>query len=129
MQVGTLGPGGVPVLETNIVLAQPAIDDSSGKDVVETCVPTVTACTLLMGLRIPPGVGSLAHDSSAGAWVHTYFTMAYVGLTRENLATAQRVSADPEDRVFLFRAPILATVPPTVTRNIVYCQVRRLGGG
>ena len=86
---------------------------------------TATGCTLAMAFKIPPGIGSLAHDSSLRAIPHQYFHLGFIGTTTEHLNQTRKRKADPEDRIFLMRAPILQSQRPTVTRN--WIQARVLG--
>jgi hypothetical protein len=84
-----------------------------------SCSATLDDCvgTMAMAIKVPNGIGSLAHDSSVGAQPHQYFTTGFVGTTREYLNVTQSTGAQPEDRIFLMRAPILQTSPRTVTKN------------
>jgi hypothetical protein len=82
-------------------------------------------CTLQMATRIPPGIGSLAHDSSLRANPHKYFFATYLGVTPEHVAETEKAGVSPEDRSFLIRAPILQTQKPLITKNWV--QVRVVG--
>lgn len=80
-------------------------------------------CTLSTALKIPPGIGSLAHDSSMRAIPHQYFHVGFIGTTTEYLNETRKHKADPEDRIFLMRAPILQNQRPTVTRNWIQCRI------
>ena len=64
-----------------------------------------------MSMRIPTGVGTLAHDSSLGrpATAGSYFTMSFLGQTAENAEDTLRWHGDPEDRVMVFKAPYMST--------------------
>ena len=65
-----------------------------------------------MTFPIPTGLASLAHDSAIDAWPTQgqMFTVASLGMTGEHAAATRRTpTADPEDRIFTFRTPILVT--------------------
>ena len=77
---------------------------------------------LAMATKIPAGIGALAHDSGVRAIPHQYFHASYIGATREYINVTQSVGAEPEDRVFLIRAPILQT-EYNKTRDNIYFMV------
>ena len=74
-------------------------------------------CTLTMLVKVPAGIGSLAHDSSVRAIPHQYFHASWIGATQERINVTMKKGKEPEDRVFLMRAPILQTSKPLVSRN------------
>lgn len=65
----------------------------------------------LESLRVPSGIGSVVSDTSLGvrATAGGFFHISYVGTTVENIEWTERTSGHPEDRVFVFRVPILQT--------------------
>ena len=89
----------------------------------QTATTSSSGCTLQMAMKIPGGIGSLQHDSSLNAIPHQYFHASYIGTTREYYDTTQRMGREPEDRIFLIRAPILQNMPTTVTKNWIECKV------
>jgi hypothetical protein len=64
-----------------------------------------------LALRIPSGIGSLVHDTSLGlpSTAGGYFHASFIGTTPENVESTEAQGGDPEDRVFVFRTPILRT--------------------
>ena len=70
--------------------------------------------TIQMTFPIPSGSACLAHDISVDAWPTQgqMFTLANLGMTGEHSDVTRRApTADPEDRVFTFRTPILLKRP------------------
>ena len=65
--------------------------------------------SMVHNIPIPPGLGSLAHDSGLSANPGRFFTAAWTGLTADNIQATQLKGAPPEDRIFMFRQPILQT--------------------
>ena len=65
--------------------------------------------TMKMSFAIPRGIGTLAYDASVGVEWPQYFMSAYVGTTAEHVDKTKSSGAPPEDRIFLWRAPILQT--------------------
>ena len=65
--------------------------------------------SLKMAMPVPSGISGLGHDSSLGANPARFFTAAFTGLSAEHYDDSVTKGADPEDRVFVFRQPILQT--------------------
>lgn len=91
----------------------------------EDCDPELedSTCTLAMAVKVPAGIGSLAHDSSLNAIPHQYFHVSYIGMTKERFTTSMKLEMAPEDRIFLVRAPILRTTSPVLSKNWLQFQV------
>ena len=62
-------------------------------------------------LRVPTGIGSLVADTSLGvrATAGGFLSISYIGTTAENIEWTTQTNGNPEDRLFLFRVPILRT--------------------
>jgi hypothetical protein len=67
--------------------------------------------TLVYTIKIPTGAGPLSHDSSiaqAGvAMPKMYFAIGFIGMTPDYINMQHPLRDSPEDRIFVFREPIL----------------------
>ena len=68
-----------------------------------------TVTSLKYAHPVPSGIGSLSHDSTLRANPSRFFSAAFTGLTSQNIEESQNKGADPEDRIFMFRQPIMQT--------------------
>lgn len=82
-------------------------------------MPNEDCPTLTYVIRIPSGMGSLAFDESVGAAATTgYFTAAFVGLSPNYIRRTQGTLGDPENRIMVFRMPIVVQNRSVTRDNI-----------
>ena len=65
--------------------------------------------TLKMAFPVPRGIGGLTYDAAVYSEFPQYFLAPFVGMTSMNKDKQSKSRGDPEDRVMMFRAPILQT--------------------
>ena len=80
------------------------------------------ACTMVMAMKVPGGIGSLAHDSSVGP-ANQYFHMSFLGTTRQYLNITQKAGVEPEDvEIAISPDPDPALLAPGVAERRLTCS-------
>ena len=70
----------------------------------------VSTAEVIMSIRVPPRISSLAHNTMLGSEKEGgAFVASFIGMTPDHVEEAQTTTMDPEDRVHVFRTPILQT--------------------
>lgn len=84
-------------------------DSTADKTAAPLPEPPMDQPTMKSATKVPHGIVSLAWDMSIDAWVGRHFSAAFIGTTAEHADAHATSGAEPEDRVMMFRQPIVTT--------------------
>ena len=74
--------------------------------------------TLTTAMKVPHGITSLGFDTSISVWPGRHFSAAFIGATPAMADASTASGADPEDRIFVFRQPIVSTTTRKTADNV-----------